>query len=177
MDYAHGFRTPLALRSPVTSNGTWRTQVEGEDALQRTYMAKEQEVDKKWYVVDARGKTLGRLASQVAALLRGKHKPTYTPHIDSGDFVIVINAKDVRLTGRKDEQKIYYRHTLYPGGLKMRTAAEMRQTRPEKMVELAVWGMLPHNRLGRRQIRKLKVYAGPEHPHAAQKPEPIAVEG
>lgn len=168
---------PLALRSPVTSNGIWRTQVEGEDALQRTYMAKEQEVDKKWYVVDARGKTLGRLASQVAALLRGKHKPTYTPHVDSGDYVIVINAKDVRLTGRKLEQKIYYRHSLYPGGLKMRTAAEMQQTRPEKMVELAVWGMLPHNRLGRRQIRKLKVYAGPEHPHAAQKPEPIAVEG
>lgn len=168
---------PLTLRSPVTSNGIWRTQVEGEDALQRTYMAKEQDVDKKWYIVDARGKTLGRLASQVAALLRGKHKPTYTPHIDSGDYVIVVNASQVRLTGRKPEQKIYYRHSLYPGGLKMRTAAQMQETRPEQMIELAVWGMLPHNRLGRRQIRKLKVYAGPDHPHEAQKPEPIAVEG
>lgn len=161
----------------MTSNGNWRTQVEGEDALQRTYMAKEQEVDKKWYIVDARGKTLGRLASQVAALLRGKHKPTYTPHVDSGDYVIVINAKDVRLTGKKMDQKIYYRHSRYPGGLKTRTAAQMLETKPERMVELAVWGMLPHNRLGRRQIRKLKVYAGSEHPHAAQKPEPIAVEG
>jgi len=145
--------------------------------LQRTYMAKEHEVDKKWYVVDARGKTLGRLASQVAAVLRGKHKPTYTPHVDSGDYVIVINAKDVRLTGKKLDKKIYYRHSRYPGGLKMRTAGEMLETRPEKMIELAVWGMLPHNRLGRRQFRKLKVYAGPEHPHQAQKPEPLAVEG
>lgn len=149
----------------------------GKTPLQRTYMAKEHEVDKKWYIVDARGKTLGRLASQVAAVLRGKHKPTYTPHVDSGDYVIVINAKDVRLTGKKLDKKIYYRHSRYPGGLKMQTAGEMLETRPEKMVELAVWGMLPHNRLGRRQIRKLKVYAGPEHPHEAQKPEPLAVEG
>lgn len=149
----------------------------GKTPLQRTYMAKEHEVDKKWYVVDARGKTLGRLASQVAAVLRGKHKPTYTPHVDSGDYVIVINAKDVRLTGKKLDKKIYYRHSRYPGGLKMRTAGEMLETRPEKMIELAVWGMLPHNRLGRRQFRKLKVYAGPEHPHQAQKPEPLAVEG
>ncbi len=149
----------------------------GKTPLQRTYMAKEHEVDKKWYIVDARGKTLGRLASQVATVLRGKHKPTYTPHVDSGDYVIVINAKDVRLTGKKLDKKIYYRHSRYPGGLKMQTAGEMLETRPEKMVELAVRGMLPHNRLGRRQIRKLKVYAGPEHPHEAQKPEPLAVEG
>jgi len=145
--------------------------------LQRTYMAKEQDVDKKWYIVDARGKTLGRLASQVAAILRGKHKPTYTPHIDSGDYVIVVNASQVRLSGKKREQKIYYRHSRYPGGLKMRTAAQMLETQPERLVELAVWGMLPHNRLGRRQFRKLKVYAGPDHPHEAQKPEPVAVEG
>jgi len=144
--------------------------------LQKTYMAKPAEVKSKWYVVDAQGKTLGRLAAQVASVLRGKHKPTYTPHVDSGDFVIVVNADKVRLTGRKEENKIYYRHTLYPGGLKTRTAAEMRATRPEKMIELAVWGMLPHNRLGRRQIRKLKVYAGADHPHQAQQPEPLAVE-
>lgn len=139
-------------------------------------MAQGQDIDKKWYIVDAKGKTLGRVASQVASVLRGKHKPTYTPHVDTGDFVIVINAGEVRLTGRKAEKKIYYRHTLYPGGLKTTTAGDMRQKRPEKMIELAVWGMLPHNRLGRRQIRKLKVYAGPEHPHQAQQPEPLAVE-
>lgn len=148
----------------------------GGNALQKTYMAKPGEAQSKWYVVDAQGKTLGRLAAQVATVLRGKHKPTYTPHVDSGDFVIVVNADKVRLTGRKEEQKIYYRHSLYPGGLKTRTAAEMREKRPERMVELAVWGMLPHNRLGRRQIRKLKVYAGSDHPHQAQQPEPLAVE-
>lgn len=144
--------------------------------MQRTFMLKEQEAGKRWYIVDARGKTLGRLASQVAAVLRGKHKPTFTPHVDCGDYVIVVNADQVRLTGRKEEKKVYYWHTLHPGGLKRRTAAEMRKTRPEKMVELAVWGMLPHTRLGRRQMRKLKVYAGPEHPHQAQQPEPLAVE-
>lgn len=144
--------------------------------LQRTFMLKEQEADKRWYVVDAKGKTLGRLASQVAAVLRGKHKPTFTPHVDCGDYVIVVNADQVRLTGRKEEKKVYYRHSGYPGGLKSRTAGEMRKTRPEKMIELAVWGMLPHTRLGRRQLRKLKVYAGAEHPHQAQKPEPLAVE-
>ena len=150
---------------------------EGGNALStKTYMAKPGEIESKWYVVDAQGKTLGRLAAQVAHVLRGKHKPAYTPHVDSGDYVIVVNADKVRLTGRKEEQKVYYRHSLYPGGLSSRTAAEMRATRPEKMVEIAVWGMLPHNRLGRRQIRKLKVYAGADHPHQAQKPEPLAVE-
>lgn len=139
-------------------------------------MAKEQEVERRWYVVDAEGKTLGRLASQVAAILRGKHKPTFTPHVDTGDFVIVVNAAKVRLTGRKTDQKLYYRHTLYPGGLKSRTAREMLATRPAEMIELAVRGMLPKNRLGRRQLRKLKVYAGESHPHAAQKPEPLALE-
>lgn len=145
--------------------------------LQRTYMAKADDIEAKWYIVDAKGKALGRLASQVAALLRGKHKPTYTPHVDNGDFVIVINADQVRLTGDKLKKKIYYRHTMYPGGLKTRTAEEMRNTRPEKMIELAVWGMLPHNRLGRRQIRKLKVYAGENHPHQAQTPQVYEVEG
>lgn len=139
--------------------------------MRTTYMAKPGEVERKWYVVDAKGKTLGRLASEVAALLRGKHKPQFTPHVDTGDFVIVINAKDVQLTGKKLSNKIYYRHSGWPGGLKMTTAADMRNTRPERMIELAVKGMLPKTSLGRRQLRKLKVYAGPEHPHQAQKPE------
>jgi len=139
--------------------------------MRTTYMAKPGEVERKWYVVDAKGKTLGRLASEVAALLRGKHKPEFTPHVDTGDFVIVINAKDVQLTGKKLSNKIYYRHSGWPGGLKMTTAADMRNTRPERMIELAVKGMLPKTSLGRRQLRKLKVYAGPEHPHQAQQPE------
>ncbi|MGI6126724.1 MAG: 50S ribosomal protein L13 [Planifilum sp.] len=139
--------------------------------MRTTYMAKPGEVERKWYVVDAKGKTLGRLASEVAALLRGKHKPEYTPHVDTGDFVIVINAKDVQLSGKKMSKKIYYRHSGWPGGLKMTTAAEMRDKRPERMIELAVKGMLPRTSLGRRQLRKLKVYAGPEHPHQAQQPE------
>ncbi len=139
--------------------------------MRTTYMAKPGEVERKWYVVDAKGKTLGRLASEVAALLRGKHKPEYTPHVDTGDFVIVINAKDVQLSGKKMSKKIYYRHSGWPGGLKMTTAAEMRDKRPERMIELAVTGMLPRTSLGRRQLRKLKVYAGPEHPHQAQQPE------
>lgn len=139
--------------------------------MRTTYMAKPGEVERKWYVVDAKGKTLGRLASEVAALLRGKHKPQYTPHVDTGDFVIVINAKEVQLTGKKLANKIYYRHSGWPGGLKKTTAADMRNTRPERMIELAVKGMLPKTSLGRRQLRKLKVYAGPEHPHQAQQPE------
>ncbi|PRX39357.1 LSU ribosomal protein L13P [Planifilum fimeticola] len=139
--------------------------------MRTTYMAKPGEVERKWYVVDAKGKTLGRLASEVAALLRGKHKPQFTPHVDTGDFVIVINAKDVQLTGKKLSNKIYYRHSGWPGGLKMTNAADMRNTRPERMIELAVKGMLPKTSLGRRQLRKLKVYAGPEHPHQAQQPE------
>lgn len=143
---------------------------------QKTFQAKKEDLDRKWYVVDAAGKTLGRLASQVAAVLRGKHKPTFTPHVDTGDYVIVINAEKVRLTGRKLQKKIYYRHSGYPGGLKQRTAAEMLERHPERVIELAVWGMLPHNRLGRRQIRKLKVYKGGTHPHAAQQPEVLEVE-
>ena len=139
--------------------------------MRTTYMAKPGEVKRKWYVVDAKGKTLGRLASEVAAILRGKHKPEFTPHVDTGDFVIVINAKDVHLTGKKLSKKIYYRHSGWPGGLKKITAGDMRNTRPERMIELAVKGMLPKTSLGRRQLRKLKVYAGPEHPHQAQKPE------
>jgi large subunit ribosomal protein L13 len=134
-------------------------------------MAKPQTVARRWYVVDADGKTLGRLASQIATILRGKHKPTYTPHVDTGDFVIVVNAEKIRLTGRKLEDKKYYYHTQYPGGLRVRTAAQLLDRKPTKVLELAVKGMLPRNRLGRQMIKKLKIYAGPEHPHGAQQPE------
>lgn len=134
-------------------------------------MAKPGEVERKWYIVDAEGKTLGRLATQIATVLRGKHKPQFTPHVDTGDFVIVINADKVHLTGNKWEDKTYYfQRTHKPGSLKQFSARELRQRNPERLVRLAVWGMLPHNRLGRRLITKLKIYAGAEHPHAAQQP-------
>lgn len=141
-----------------------------------TYMPKGNEKEEKWHVVDAENKVLGRLASQVAAVLRGKHRPTYTPFIDSGDHVIVVNADKVILTGKKRQQKIYYRHSGYPGGLKAVKYDEVLNTRPELAIRLAVWGMLPHNRLGRKLIKKLRVYKGPEHPHVAQKPEPLEVD-
>ncbi|HCW51526.1 MAG TPA: 50S ribosomal protein L13 [Clostridiales bacterium] len=137
----------------------------------RTYVAKPSEIQKRWYVVDAEGKTLGRLASRIAAILRGKHKPTYTPFLDTGDYVIVINADKVVVTGDKAEGKLYYRHSGYPGGLKTTTFRRMMETRPERVIEIAVRGMLPHNRLGRAMAKKLKVYAGPVHPHEAQQPE------
>lgn len=145
--------------------------------MRTTYMAKPQEVDQKWYVVDAAGKTLGRLATEVATLLRGKHKPTYTPHIDTGDFVVVINSSQITLTGKKLEQKRYYRHSGFPGGLKSVSAGELRASRPERMIELAVKGMLPKGPLGRSQLKKLKVYAGNEHPHEAQQPTPYELRG
>ncbi|MCG0238171.1 MAG: 50S ribosomal protein L13 [Firmicutes bacterium] len=143
--------------------------------MRTTYMATPADVQRKWYVVDATGKTLGRLAAKVAAVLRGKHKPTFTPHIDCGDYVIVINAEKIRLTGKKLDKKIYFRHSGYLGGVKQFTARWMIENRPTRVIELAVWGMLPKNRLGRKMFRKLKVYAGPEHPHAAQKPEPLEI--
>lgn len=139
--------------------------------MRTTYMAKPHEVERKWYTVDAAGQTLGRLASEVASILRGKFKPTYTPHVDTGDYVIVLNADQIQLTGKKWQQKKYYRHTGYPGGLKETTAQELLAKKPEKMIELAVKGMLPSNSLGRAQLKKLKVYAGSEHPHQAQQPE------
>ena len=145
--------------------------------MRTTYMAKPNEVERKWYVVDAAGKTLGRLASEVAALWRGKHKPTFTPHVDCGDHVIVINADKVELTGKKLTKKLYYRHNLYPGGLKVRTALEMRTNYPEKMIEQAVRGMLPKGSLGRQMFKKLHVYRGSEHPHQAQKPEVYELRG
>jgi large subunit ribosomal protein L13 len=145
--------------------------------MRTTYMAKPNEVERKWYLVDAEGQTLGRLASEVAALLRGKHKPQFTPHVDTGDFVIVINAEKIVLTGKKWQQKKYYRHSGYMGGLKVTPAHQMIQTKPEKMIELAVGGMLPKNKLGNALKRKLKVYAGSEHPHAAQNPEVYELRG
>lgn len=137
----------------------------------KTYMAKPLEVERKWYVIDASGQTLGRLASEVAAILRGKHKPTYTPHVDTGDFVIVINADKIVLSGNKLDQKMYRRHSGYPGGLKEMTYRNLLAKKPEKAIEIAVKGMLPKNRLGRKMFTKLKVYRGSEHPHQAQKPE------
>jgi len=139
--------------------------------MRTTYMAKPNEVQRKWYIIDAAGKTLGRMASEAASLLRGKHKPEFTPHVDTGDFVIIINADKVVLTGKKLLQKKYYRQSGYMGGLKTTTAQEMLNNKPERMVELAVHGMLPKNRLGNRLKTKLKVYAGAEHPHTAQQPE------
>ncbi|NLU50786.1 MAG: 50S ribosomal protein L13 [Syntrophomonadaceae bacterium] len=143
----------------------------------KTYMASAGEVERKWYVVDAAGKTLGRLASQVAILLRGKHKPVYTPHVDTGDFVIVVNAEKVRLTGNKLQRKNFIYHTRYPGGLRQINYATLLQKHPERAVEAAVRGMLPHNRLGRQMFKKLKVYRGPVHPHQAQKPEAWEIRG
>jgi len=142
----------------------------------KTYVATPENREREWLVVDATGKTLGRLATQIADRLRGKHKPEYTPHCDVGDFIVVINAEKIAVTGRKRENKLYYRHSGYPGGLKTRTFAEMLERRPEEPIRLAVKGMLPRNRLARAQLRKLKIYAGPEHPHAAQQPKPMEIE-
>lgn len=144
----------------------------------RTWSPKlaDQNVGRNWYIVDAEGKTLGRLATVIAATLRGKRKPTYTPHADMGDFVIVVNAEKVVLTGKKETQKLYSRHSGYPGGLRRRSVREVRANHPERLIQNAVRGMLPHNVLGERQLRKLKVYAGPDHPHATQQPQPLPLE-
>lgn len=131
---------------------------------------------RQWYVIDAQGKVLGRMATEIANVLRGKNKPVFTPNQDAGDFVIVINAKGLKLTGAKLDQKIYYRHSEYPGGIRQRTAAEMLDEKPEELIRLAVKGMLPKNRLSRHLATKLKVYPGPDHPHAAQMPKPLTVE-
>ena len=142
-----------------------------------TYYAKPGDVQREWLLVDATGLTLGRLASAVAQILRGKNKPTYTPHVDTGDFVIVVNADKIKVTGAKATDKVYYRHTGHPGGLKSETFEEAMAKHPERVVERAVKGMLPHNKLGAKMFKKLKVYAGPEHPHAAQQPRKIELEG
>jgi large subunit ribosomal protein L13 len=139
----------------------------------KTYQAKKEELEYKWYLVSADGKVLGRLATELAKILRGKNKPTYTPHLDTGDFVIVVNAGKVTLTGKKMKDKIYYHHTGYPGGIKEINAEKLLAKKPTEMIRMAVRGMLPKNSLGRQMIRKLKIYAGPDHPHEAQKPIPL----
>jgi large subunit ribosomal protein L13 len=139
----------------------------------KTYSAKPGEVTREWYLVDAEGKTLGRLATQIADTLRGKRKPQYTPHVDTGDFVVVVNAEKIQVTGNKLDQKRYYRHSGYPGGLRSRTLREQLERRPTEVLRVAVKGMLPKNRLARQQLTKLKIYAGPEHPHEAQNPKAL----
>jgi large subunit ribosomal protein L13 len=141
----------------------------------KTHVVKASEIERKWYVVDADGQVLGRLASEVAQILRGKHKPNYTPHLDTGDYVVVINAERIKVTGSKESQKKYYRHSGYPGALKVRTLQDMRARFPERIVERAVRGMLPHNALGHRMYRKLRVYAGSAHPHMTNHPEALTL--
>ena len=145
--------------------------------MNKSFMANAQNIERKWYVVDATDLTLGRLSTEVATLLRGKHKPTFTPHVDCGDYVIIVNAEKVALTGSKLDYKMYYRHSGYPGGLKSRTAKRMLELQPQKVLEKSIRGMLPKNRLGDDMYRKLYVYVGPEHPHQAQKPEAYTLRG
>ena len=144
--------------------------------MKTTYMAKAADIDRKWYVIDAEGKTLGRLAAEAAKILRGKNKPIFTPHVDTGDHVIIVNADKVALTGKKLIQKTYFRHSGYVGGTTFVTAGKMLADKPERVLELAIKGMLPKNTLGRQMFRKLNVYAGPEHPHAAQQPEKLEID-
>ncbi len=141
----------------------------------KTYQAKREEVDRQWYLVDAEGKVLGRLASELAKILRGKKKPTYTPHVDTGDFIIVVNAGKVALTGKKLKNKIYYHHTGHPGGIKSISAEKLLEEKPTEMLRMAVKGMLPKTSLGRQMLQKLKIYSGPKHPHEAQKPIPLQI--
>ncbi|HVT43972.1 MAG TPA: 50S ribosomal protein L13 [Thermoanaerobaculia bacterium] len=143
----------------------------------RTYFPKEGDIQARWFVIDAEGKVLGRLSTEIATILAGKNKPVYTPFLDTGDHVIVVNAEKIVLTGRKETGKLYRRHSGYPGGLKERAARFVRTEKPEKMIEEAVWGMLPKSRLGRKMLKKLKVYRGSEHPHQAQQPEKLEIEG
>ncbi len=166
-------REQLPGSAPPESPDSRPTTTRTNEALTvRTYSPKAGEITRQWHVIDATDVVLGRLASQAAVLLRGKHKATFAPHVDTGDFVIIVNADKVALSGAKREQKLAYRHSGYPGGLRSVSYGELLQTNPRRAVEKAVKGMLPHNKLGRAQVAKLKVYAGPEHPHAAQKPVP-----
>ncbi|MCG1010387.1 50S ribosomal protein L13 [Salinicoccus sp. ID82-1] len=145
--------------------------------MRQTFMANEANIERKWYVIDAEGQTLGRLSSEVASILRGKNKPTYTPHVDTGDNVIIINAGKIEMTGNKAQDKIYYRHTGHPGGIRSISAGELREKNPVRLLENSIKGMLPKNRLGRAQGKKLHVYAASEHPHEAQKPENYELRG
>ncbi len=160
---SYGYDPPAALGAPRGF------------CTMKTYVATAADRQRDWYVVDAEGQTLGRVATRIADALRGKRKPEYTPHVDTGDFVVVVNAEKIHVTGKKMEQKRYWRHSGYPGGIKSRTLAEMLDRRPEEVIRKAVKGMLPRNRLARKQLTKLKVYAGPDHPHAAQKPQPMEI--
>ncbi len=144
--------------------------------MMKTWTPKSAEIERRWWVVDADGLILGRLATQLASVLRGKHKPAYTPHVDVGDYVVVVNAEKIAVTGDRRAQKMYYRHSGYPGGLREMTLDEMLRRHPERVIRLAVRGMLPRNRLGRHMLDKLRVYAGPNHPHEAQSPSPLAIE-
>src|SRR6476620_3402422 len=164
----HCFRSPMLVAAPRGA-----TCSRGLSHAVKTYVATPSDRQRDWLLVDADGQTLGRLATQIADALRGKRKPTYTPHVDVGDFVVVVNAEKIAVTGDKRADKLYHRHSGYPGGLKTRTLNDMLERRPEEVIRLAVKGMLPRNRLSRKQLTKLKVYAGPDHPHAAQKPQPM----
>lgn len=166
-------RTRAAARVPHCAAGR---AFRGRLHAMRTYVATPENRERDWLVVDAAGKTLGRLATHIADVLRGKRKPEYTPHCDVGDFVIVVNAEKIAVTGKKRSDKLYHRHSGYPGGLRTRTLNDMLERQPEEVIRKAVKGMLPRNRLARAQLRKLKVYAGPEHPHAAQQPKPLEIE-
>ncbi len=143
--------------------------------MNTTYSAKKEDAQRAWFVVDAEGQTLGKLAVKVASVLRGKHRPTFTPHVDTGDFVVVINAEKIQVSGKKRDQKLYRHHTGFPGGLKTRTFRQMQEKHPDRIIKKAIKGMLPHNRLGNQQIKKLKIYAGAEHPHQAQQPQPLTI--
>lgn len=142
----------------------------------KTYTAKKEDIERQWFVIDAKDQTLGRMASQIATILRGKHKPIFTPHMDTGDFVIVVNAEKIHVTGDRLDQKLYYRHSGYPGGLRSKSLRQMLRDKPEDVIYEAVRRMLPKNNLGRQMLKKLKVYAGPEHPHAAQQPVKLELE-
>lgn len=165
----------LSYSAPLRVSLSWAVRRAWSVAFlkMKTYVATPVDRERSWLVVDASGQTLGRLATQIADALRGKRKPTYTPHVDTGDFVVVVNAEKIAVTGNKRADKRYYRHSGYPGGLKSRTLQEMLDRRPEEVIRKAVKGMLPRNRLARKQLTKLKVYAGPEHPHTAQQPQPM----
>ncbi len=143
--------------------------------MQKTYIPKAEDITQEWFWVDANDKNLGRLASEIAKILLGKHKPTFTPGVDTGDFVVVVNAERVTVTGNKLEDKLYYRHTGYPGGIKKISLKDQLANHPERVLKSAVWGMLPHNKYGRRILKKLKIYAGPDHPHGAQQPKPLVL--
>jgi large subunit ribosomal protein L13 len=175
MDSAYEVAVPGSARGLPLSWASSRAKGARLVLAMKTFTATPSNRERNWLVVDASGQTLGRLATRIADALRGKNKPTYTPHIDTGDFVIVVNAEKISVTGNKRVAKRYYRHSGYPGGLRSRSLQDMLDRRPEEVIRLAVKGMLPRNRLARKQLTKLKVYAGPDHPHAAQKPEPMEV--